>query len=607
MAFIQADADGNGVLSFDEFKDCFATLKKSGEAGVDMDEHELRTLFEEMDANVSGDISMDEYFIWSLGVASQHGGGLESVFKKYDSDGSGMLDMIEFALAIEELGFEATFASEIFLELDDDNSGSVSYSEISTTLRARMGSISAGTKKFLTSLAFQGVERQPALVGSGLGAIKRIDTSSWMLTGPDEESLRNQIHHELVRNSLRDNDLYHIISMPPSGSQVLTVLTQDAFVEALQRLGFSGPQIMLKTVFKHLDVDGSGVIGPTELHDWMTGRLTRKLKARGAHLASARADGFTVEHLEWTPESLRREIVIMLQRLNLAELDLIRAWDTSESGSSDGFSHREFVVMMKSIIRPPAETKSPIWYNSIKPVVESIFRHVAGNDTTIDVIEFVRWLNEEWRRQRIAARLPPGGDSKGEKVEEQLPSAKHGIMQGSTDSNEEKTSQPRHPTCTELVSLDQLYYQGVREASPSVNLPSCTSTRNTSSLKRRTYSDLKTSTSSTNRPLSSPGFAQRGRLRSSQSLTAPPPAPPASAPPTKARAARTQATASASPRTLRIRGCVEHLADELKATAIVMSRGHALDSSPSLIRPSTQAAAVQNAYGGSAARAGTTK
>ena len=49
----------------------------------------------------------------------------------------------------------------------------------------------------------------------------------------------------------------------------------------------------------------------------------------------------TIDQLEWTPDGLRRELVEMLQRAELAPLDLVRAWDQSNDFS---FSSREFLV-----------------------------------------------------------------------------------------------------------------------------------------------------------------------------------------------------------------------------------------------------------------------
>ena len=50
------------------------------------------------------------------------------------------------------------------------------------------------------------------------------------------------------------------------------------------------------------------------------------------------------------------------------------------------------------------EEGNKLWYEQIKPVVMQVFCDVGGDDGTMDMHEFVRWLNEEWRVLRLAQR-----------------------------------------------------------------------------------------------------------------------------------------------------------------------------------------------------------
>lgn len=83
------------------------------------------------------------------------------------------------------------------------------------------------------------------------------------------------------------------------------------------------------------------MINFTELKEWMTGRLKRKAQARSIHLMWNRTDNITLRQMKWKPKMLKRELVSMLQRAQLAPLDLVRAWDSSSDFS---FSQREFLV-----------------------------------------------------------------------------------------------------------------------------------------------------------------------------------------------------------------------------------------------------------------------
>lgn len=64
----------------------------------------------------------------------------------------------------------------------------------------------------------------------------------------------------------------------------------------------------------------------------------------------------TIAQINWTPANLRRELVEMLQRTELAPLDLVRAWDQSNDFS---FSSREFLIMMKKIVYSHAVIHDP--------------------------------------------------------------------------------------------------------------------------------------------------------------------------------------------------------------------------------------------------------
>ena len=373
LAFLEADANNDGMLTYVEFKDAIGRLR-SRTGSIDTiaakDEQALRELFDSIDGNKNGVVEMDEYFLWTIDMSTKQGCGLESLFKKYDTTGEGLLDANEFALAVEDLGFSATFAHDLFVDLDDDNSGAVSYSEITQTLKARVGELGADSKKLLTSLAFhdshawnaaQKVDvrtgrrvlkastpaSDPPASDEVLKTLKANQASATSeLKGPDAESLRKQLQELLAANAMRDSDLYNLLTMPLVRGDPSQPLSKHLFVRGIQELGYSGAPGMLVNLFKRIDSDKTGIIGFAELREWMTGKMRRTTRARETHLLYG-LKGVTLRDIKWTPKRLRREMVRMLQRAELAPIDMVRAWDPNNDMT---FSKQEFLVMMKKII-----------------------------------------------------------------------------------------------------------------------------------------------------------------------------------------------------------------------------------------------------------------
>ena len=87
--------------------------------------------FTAADVDASGELSISEYFLWSLQNAVElHGkDALKEIFARYDPDHTGQLDMREFQRACDDTGFGAV-AAKVFRALDPDASGAISYAEL---------------------------------------------------------------------------------------------------------------------------------------------------------------------------------------------------------------------------------------------------------------------------------------------------------------------------------------------------------------------------------------------------------------------------------------------------------------------------------------------
>ena len=95
------------MLDFEEF---LAIQPRAVRAQHSIDT--IRSWFDSADSDGDGRVNVNEFFVYSLGAAAANvgPGALARVFERYDKDGSGMLDMLEFTQLAERMGFGAVAA-----------------------------------------------------------------------------------------------------------------------------------------------------------------------------------------------------------------------------------------------------------------------------------------------------------------------------------------------------------------------------------------------------------------------------------------------------------------------------------------------------------------
>ena len=185
---------------------------------------EMREIFELAAAEINGRLpddgdavitSSDEFLLWTHAVAQRmNAATLKALFLRYDTaavsatsqskaekarasehSGDGSLDAFEFYRLAEDLGF-AELAHELFVEIDRDGSGSVTYLEVADPrylTRRKPKPASFAMRKFLTALAFDG---ERCAVGRGLaGKPPGVDPAGFHFT---KRSYEEGKHLEVV-------------------------------------------------------------------------------------------------------------------------------------------------------------------------------------------------------------------------------------------------------------------------------------------------------------------------------------------------------------------------------------------------------------------------
>ena len=390
MAYIDADVNSDHQLSFEEFS---GMLTKAVPDIVHADTT-IRELFDMADIDNDGLISQDEFFYFTFRWVTENCGtasSLEGLFRSNDRTGDGQLNLREFCVAVEDLGF-GSVGHEIFNELDYNKSGTLSYVELLEKLkqqRMERGVLSDNSKRFLTLASFS----LSGLSIMGDDELLEFDTFAWQATAVHE--VRRLLCDRMLRACARPFDLWRLL-LAKAKPKAQRRLNEPQFCSSIAALGYDGNVHLLQQIFDEVDEMNEAHISFDQFANWLNARPARRKRATQLNLRSVRTPSDTpINEITWTPTVLRQELQAALVRSQLSALDMLMAYDKSEDGD---LSLREFNHMIRRLVGDPE-----VWdLSNVADVVKQVFEQESGCDQSISIEDLEHWLLKNFESVKSA-------------------------------------------------------------------------------------------------------------------------------------------------------------------------------------------------------------
>ena len=267
--YVEAGMADDDSLDFDGFSE-LVRVREGGEHSA----AELRARFRMMDTTGSGRVKKQDYPLFLLRAAlAQSVSYVQEIFQRWDADGNGMVDASEFRKAIISLGLADVMPAtidQVFRELDDDGSGSVSYRELDRKLRKYAG-ISVTQRHDLRKVS--GGRR-----GAALATTVKLDRASG-------KSIPTLLSEALASRGVRVMDLFHDWDEDGSGR-----IDQEEFFRGTVALKLDVTRAESNELFDEFDTDGSGEVDFRELNKLLRRRLmVERTAGRPSPLEMSRA------------------------------------------------------------------------------------------------------------------------------------------------------------------------------------------------------------------------------------------------------------------------------------------------------------------------------
>lgn len=193
-----ADVDGSKSLVFEEFVVALPAHLRSKHSLS-----ELRSWFALVDVDGSGEVTLDEYFRWSLSASSLvTGAGVIHSFEAYDASKNGKLEKHEFLRCAEDAGY-GDAALQLWELLPRGSDGTLDYTKLIDSHQQVLvedtskGDTSLTTmKNMLCSLAWDDVK------------LDSLEQGEWTFQAHDHVALRTELTKLLRWHTISLSELF---------------------------------------------------------------------------------------------------------------------------------------------------------------------------------------------------------------------------------------------------------------------------------------------------------------------------------------------------------------------------------------------------------------
>lgn len=383
--FADADKDGDQKLDYEEFVSMLPDVTRAKFSQAD-----IRMWFDLADTDKSGELSISEFFMWTLSSASEKFGtdALMSVFSKYDPNSSGLVDMNEFQKACDDSGF-GLVAHDIFRALDADGSGQISYKDLSTmcSQSAQRGNLGGDAQRMLTSLIW-------AWDTDTKEETKTVLETSFDVRGTTVAEVCKNLQERIAACGAPIVDIIKMFDV--DATRTFQVDRMEFNSAMRNKFGFRGSNDLIDDVFTLLDTDGSGMVGFDELYEFVRGKRHsldyRHKRVHGMTAAPPKNASYKLRDVAWDETALSIILKMAMDRCFVSPSDLITAWDKGKNGD---LSEKEFMSNMCGVFA----NEQDLWKDEVEKVAQKMFQRMARKagdskviETTLDVTELELWV-----------------------------------------------------------------------------------------------------------------------------------------------------------------------------------------------------------------------